>query len=102
MASHSCAPYRGYGIEVHVSPDETGTLGANVPGYALRWRVSPPGAPNDEVVSFAEQCVFISEFDATAYGEGRAHTFIDHMLSLQAPEKDAADKQGSTEQTFKA
>jgi hypothetical protein len=102
MASHSCSPYRGYGIEAHVSPDETGTLGSNVPAYALRWRVSPPGAPNDEVVSFAEECLFISEFDAIVYGEGRAHLFIDHMLSLETSKKDTADKQGSAEQTFKA
>lgn len=102
MASHSCSPYRGYGIEVLVSPDESGTLGANVVGYALRWRVSPAGAPNDEVVSFAEESVFISEFDAIAYGEGRAHAFIDQLLSLQSSKQDAADKQGNTEHTFKA
>ncbi|CAD6545642.1 hypothetical protein [Paraburkholderia metrosideri] len=102
MASHSCVPYRGHGIEVHVSPDPTGTLGANVVGFALRWTVSSPDAPHDELISFAEQCVFISEFDALTYGEARAHSFIDHMLSLPASTKDAADKQGSTEQTSRS
>lgn len=102
MTRHSCAPYRGYAIELHVGPDAMGTLGSNVQGYALRWTASLADAPNDEVVSFAEQSVFITEFDAIAYGEARAHAFIDHLLSLHAPKRDPADRQGNTEQTFKA
>jgi hypothetical protein len=97
MASHSCAPYRGYGIDIHVSPDTAGTLGSHVAGYVLRWRVSSPGAPNEELVSFAEQYVFISEFDALTFGEARAHTFIDYVASCPSstsslPERSAADR----------
>lgn len=102
MAIQSCASYRGHGIQIHVSRDTTGTLGVNLAGFALRWTVSSLGAPHDELISFAEACVFISEFDAATYGEARAHSFIDHMLSLPSSNQDAADKRDSIEQTFKS
>jgi hypothetical protein len=82
MSSQSCAPYRGCHIEVHVTPAKAHVIGGVTRRFRVLWTVSSPGHLNREVASFQEQFNFLSEHEAFRYGENRAHTFIDSVLSV--------------------
>lgn len=88
MTTQSYAPYRGCQIEVHVTPAKTHVIGGMARRFRVSWTVSSPGQMNRDVASFPEQFNFLSEQEAFRYGENRAHTFIDSILS--APSDGAA------------
>lgn len=81
MSTQSYAPYRGCNIEVHVTPARSHALGGIYRRFRVSWKVSSPGIPDRQVASFPEQFDFLSEYEAFRYGENRAHTFIDSILS---------------------
>jgi hypothetical protein len=81
MSGQTYVPYRGWKIEVHVTPARTYALGGIARRYRVSWTISKPGGREGEFASFPEQFDFLSEQDAFAYGENRAHTYIDSMLS---------------------
>ncbi|MPW24043.1 hypothetical protein GCT13_47210 [Paraburkholderia sp. CNPSo 3157] len=81
MSTKSYTPYRGCKIEVHVTPAKWHAFGCICRRYRVSWMVSSPGNPDELLASFPEQFDFLTEQEAFRYGEGRAHTFIDSILS---------------------
>jgi hypothetical protein len=59
-------------------------MGGMTRRFRVSWSVSWPDFLNQEVVSFPEQFVFLSEQEAFRYGENRAHTYVDSILSTKA------------------
>lgn len=81
MSIRCYAPYRGCDIEVHVSISRSNWLGGKYRRYRVSWTVTMPGRPTSQLVSFPEQFDFLTENEAFKYGENRAHTYIDSVLS---------------------
>jgi hypothetical protein len=79
MSSQAYVPYRGYRIEVHVTPVAKRQIGGGARRYRVSWEVSSSQHPMQTVVSFPEQFEFLSEQHAFKYGENRAHTYIDSI-----------------------
>ena len=88
MSTVSYASYRDCSIDVHVTPARSHALGGVYRRFRVSWTVSSPGVPEQQVSSFPEKFDFLTEQEAFRYGEKRAHTFIDSMLSSpsQRPE----------------
>lgn len=85
MPCQSYAPYREFKIDVQVTTGKTLCLHTVGRRYKVSWAVSPSGQSAQKVIaSFQEQLEFMTEQDAFRYAEGRAHTFIDCMLSKGA------------------
>jgi hypothetical protein len=87
MSTQDYAPYRGCNIEVHVTPSKSHWLGGKFRRYRVSWAVALPGNPEKEFVSFPEQFDFLTEQEAFKYGENRAHTYIDSILSTPSPKR---------------
>jgi hypothetical protein len=85
MSSQSYVPYRGCSIDVHVTSARSQALGGTHRRYRVSWTVSSAGDPDRRVASFPEQFEFLTAQEAFRYGEKRAHTFIDCMLSRPSP-----------------
>ena len=85
MPSQSYAPYRGCSIDVHVTPARSQALGGTHRRFRVSWTVYSLGDPHRKVASVPEQLEFLTEQEAFRYGEKRAHTFIDCMLSRPSP-----------------
>ncbi|SEJ13774.1 hypothetical protein SAMN05192539_100725 [Paraburkholderia diazotrophica] len=81
MSSQYYAPYRGCGIEVHVTLSKSHAIGGMYRRFRVSWTVSFPDQPDRKVANFPEQFDFLSEHEAFRYGESRAHTFIDSIFS---------------------
>jgi hypothetical protein len=81
MSIQEYAPYRGCRIEVNVTLSKTHWLGGKYRRYRVSWTVTLPGNPEQELVSFPEQFDFLTEREAFRYGENRAHTYIDSIMS---------------------
>ncbi|MPW23896.1 conserved hypothetical protein [Paraburkholderia piptadeniae] len=81
MPTVSYATYRGYSIDVHVTPARSHSLGGAYRRFRVSWTVSSAGDESHEVTSFQEKFDFLSEEEAFRYGGKRAHTFIDSILS---------------------
>jgi hypothetical protein len=81
MSTQSYEPYRGCHITVHVTPAKAHVIGGMTRRFRVSWGVSSPGLLDREVASFPEQFVFLSEREAFRYGEKRAHTYVDSLLS---------------------
>ncbi|WP_082625031.1 hypothetical protein [Paraburkholderia caribensis] len=81
MPFQSYLPYRNCTVDVCVTPAKTYALGGVYRRYRVTWTISSPGRTGNQVVSFPEQFDFLSEQEAFRYGEKRAHTFIDSILS---------------------
>jgi hypothetical protein len=75
------SPYRGCDVEVHVTMSRSQWLGGKYRRFRVSWTVTIPGGPARHLVSFPEQFDFLTEQEAFRYGEKRAHTFIDSMLT---------------------
>jgi hypothetical protein len=81
MSYRSYAPYRGYGIEVQVTPAKTLSFHGVGHRYRASWTISSPGHLEPDAASFPDCLEFMSEEEALRYGEKRAHTFIDCIIS---------------------
>ncbi|SIT37971.1 conserved hypothetical protein [Paraburkholderia ribeironis] len=99
MSSQSYAPYRDCHIEVRVTPAKTHSLGGTCRRYRVSWTVASLGNPRQEFASFPEQFDFLSEQDAFRYGENRAHTYIDSVLSVPPKRRMAGDSSPHTHKT---
>ena len=79
MRDHTCQPYRELGI--HVRVDENAALSFNgvEPRYTVTWYVHKEARflPESVVASYAESLEFACPEEAVAYGQRRAHTFVD-------------------------
>ncbi|MGF6659527.1 hypothetical protein QF000_001171 [Paraburkholderia atlantica] len=92
MSIQEYAPYRGCDIEVNVTLSKTHWLGGKYRRYRVSWTVRLPGNPHQEVVSFPEQFDFLTEREAFRYGENRAHTYVDSMLSTPSQRRRLRDE----------
>lgn len=82
MVSHSCAPYRGYGIYLKVMEFQTTSFDGQDRRYTVTWSIHRDGPfLSAALASFLEPVEFMSVGEALDHGEGRAHTFIDSMLA---------------------
>ena len=81
MSSQSYAPYRYHCIEVHVTPARAFAIGGTARRYRVSWTVSSLEHP-ELVASFPEQFDFLSEQEASRYGENRAHTYVDSLVCV--------------------
>jgi hypothetical protein len=77
MSYESCAPYRGYGIEVCVTPCKSLSFNGMGRRYRVSWSIFQPDRMSPAIASFPEQAEFLHEHEAFRYGESRAHTYID-------------------------
>ncbi|MDH6146576.1 MULTISPECIES: hypothetical protein [Paraburkholderia] len=103
MSIQEYAPYRGCNIEVNVTLSKTHWLGGKYRRYRVSWTVTLPGNPEEELLSFPEQFDFLTEHEAFKYGENRAHTFVDSMLSTPSQRRrfrDAAARPGTRHDVF--
>jgi hypothetical protein len=81
MPCQSCAPYRGFKVDVQVTTGKTLRLHSAGRRYKVSWIIRSFDESAEKIAGFPERLEFISEQDAIRYAEGRAHTFIDGMLS---------------------
>ncbi|MEI6001703.1 hypothetical protein H3V53_32435 [Paraburkholderia bengalensis] len=81
MSSQYYAPYRGCSIEVHVSLSKAHAIGGMYRRFRVSCTIAFPERPDRKLVNFPEQFDFLSEQEAFRYGESRARTFIDSILS---------------------
>ncbi|MEI5997102.1 hypothetical protein H3V53_07775 [Paraburkholderia bengalensis] len=81
MSSQYDVPYRRCSIEVHVTASKGHAIGGMYRRFRVSWAISFPEHPERKVVNFPEQFDFLSEQEALRYGESRARTFIDSILS---------------------
>jgi hypothetical protein len=81
MSTQSYGPYRGCHIEVQVTPAKAHVMGGMTRRFRVSWSVASPGLMDQEVARFPEPFVFLSEQDAFRYGENRAYTYVDSLLS---------------------
>jgi hypothetical protein len=85
MPYQSCAPYRGFDIDIQATTGKSLCLHAPGRRYKVCWTISSVGQSGKTLASFPEQLEFLSENEAFRYAEDRAHTFIDGMLSAKSP-----------------
>jgi hypothetical protein len=81
MSYQTYESYRGYGIEVQVTPAKTLSFHGVGHRYRASWTITSPGHFEPGVASFPECLEFMSEEEAFRYGKKRAHTFIDCIIS---------------------
>jgi hypothetical protein len=77
MSYEACAPYRGYGVEVCVTPCKSLSFHGMGCRYRVSWSIFPPDNLSSAIASFPERAEFLHEDEAFRYGKNRAHTFID-------------------------
>ena len=94
MSSQSCSPYRGFAIDVRVTPARSHALMRTCRCYRVSWAVSAREDPDREMASFSEQFEFLTEHEAFNYAEKRAHAYIDSVLSTPSHERRKADFSG--------
>ncbi|MDR6449660.1 hypothetical protein J2794_005798 [Paraburkholderia terricola] len=85
MAFQTFSSYRGYSIDVQVTPARTLSFHGVGRRYKVSWLIKRSADPGDEIASFPERLEFMSEDEAFRYAQNRAHTFIDCMLSRKYP-----------------
>lgn len=81
MFYESSAPYRGYCIEVRVTPCRSLSFHGMGCRFRVSWSIFPPDKLSPAIASFPEQAEFLHEDEALRYGESRAHTFVDCAIS---------------------
>ena len=87
MSTMSYASYRGCGIDVCVTPARVHAVGGIYRRFRVSWTVTLPTDPDRRLTSLPEKFDFLTEKDAFRYGEKRAHTFIDSVLSTPSQKR---------------
>jgi len=90
MSSQIYVPYRGYKIEVRVTPATTCHIGGVVHRYRVSWHVTSLEDPDQDVASFPEQFDFLSETQAFRYGESRAQAYVDSIECVPSAKRRSA------------
>jgi hypothetical protein len=81
MPYQSCAPYRGFNIDLQATTGKSLCLHAPGRRYKVSWTICSVGQSEQTLASFPEQLEFLTENEAFRYAEDRAHMFIDGMLA---------------------
>lgn len=79
MSDHTCRPYRGLGVHVRVAENAALSFNGVEPRYTVTWYVHEENHffPENVFASYAEPLEFTCPEEAVAYGQRRAHTFVD-------------------------
>ncbi|GAB7522519.1 hypothetical protein PBS_15030 [Paraburkholderia sp. 2C] len=77
----SCKPYRGYAIEVQLSPSRVLSFAGLQRRYAVSWSIYSANDAVAPVANFPERVNFLTDEAAYRYGEDRAHAFIDCLMA---------------------
>lgn len=80
MSAQTCAPYRGYRIDVQVTPSQSIAFSGVQRRYTVLWSIFSYDE-TAQPASFPETVEFLSRDAAFRYGEKRAHAFVDCTLS---------------------
>jgi hypothetical protein len=80
MQNQSCAPYRGFTIDVRIKANNVVSLNGKELRYSVSWSILSSDLPATAVTSLPQQLDFLSREEAFSYAERRAHTFIDGCL----------------------
>ncbi|TCG06914.1 hypothetical protein BZM27_23290 [Paraburkholderia steynii] len=81
MNTQSCAPYRGFNIDIHVTANNIVSIDGRDVRYSVHWSIFST-EPVSSIASLPEDRNFLSSDAAFSYGERRAHTFIDACVNL--------------------
>ena len=81
MNTQSCAPYRGFNVDVHVITTNTVSLNGQERRYSVSWSIAWTEPTASSIDSLPEQLGFLSWDSAFSYGERRAHVFIDSLIN---------------------
>lgn len=81
MASQLYKPYRGYKIEVRVTPGNSFSFSGVERRYTVAWSIFSMKSRAAPIASFPERVDFMTETDAFKYGERKARTFIDDTMN---------------------
>jgi hypothetical protein len=81
MPYQSCAPYRGFNIDLQATTGKSLCLHAPGRRYKVSWTICSVGQSEQTLASFPEQLEFLTENEAFRYAGDRAHMFIDGMLA---------------------
>ncbi|MDR6495889.1 hypothetical protein ACOCG7_04165 [Paraburkholderia sp. DD10] len=100
MSFQIFASYRGYSINVQVTPARTLSFHGVGRRYKVSWFIKKSGHPGEEIAGFPERLEFMSEHEAFRYAENRAHTFIDCVLSRRHAARPAVEGGASQERSL--
>ena len=81
MNTQSCAPYRGFNVDVHVITSNVISLEGQEVRYSVFWSIVSTEPTATSIDSLPEKLGFLSWDSALSYGERRAHAFIDRLIS---------------------
>ncbi len=81
MANRCYNPYRGYQIEVSVTPGNSVSFKGVERRYTVAWSIFSMKSRAAPIASFPERIDFMTETDAFKYGEKKARTFIDGTMN---------------------
>jgi hypothetical protein len=79
MSDYTCRPYRGFGVHVRVHENAALSFNGLEPRFTVTWYLHA-GAhflPQNVIASYSERLAFACPDEAVAYGQRRAHTFVD-------------------------
>ncbi|MPW22998.1 hypothetical protein GCT13_41025 [Paraburkholderia sp. CNPSo 3157] len=82
MNTQSCAPYRGFNVDVRVITSNTVSRNGQERRYSVSWSIASTETTASSIDSLPEQFAFLSWDSAFSYGERRAHVFIDGLISI--------------------
>ncbi|MEP9323962.1 hypothetical protein PPMP20_12585 [Paraburkholderia phymatum] len=80
MEMQSCAPYRGFSIDLTVTSTNVVSIDGKQSRYSVSWSVCSCAAHSASIASLPADIDFMSPDEAFSYGETRAHVFIDACL----------------------
>ena len=79
----SCEPYRGYAIEIQITPNRVLSFAGIQRRYNVSWAIYSATDAVAPVANFPERVNFLSDEAAISYGESRAHAFIDCLWACK-------------------
>lgn len=79
MRDYPCRPYRGLGVHVRVSENTAVSFNGLEPRFTVTWYLHTEGhfLPQNVIASYSERLEFACPEEAVAYGQRRAHSFVD-------------------------
>jgi hypothetical protein len=77
MKSQTCAPYRGYTVDVKVSTLKSNSLGGLQLRFSVSWSIFSRTHSGSVIASLPRQLNFLTHDAAFAYAERQARRFID-------------------------
>ncbi|MBP0596308.1 hypothetical protein J8I87_43385 [Paraburkholderia sp. LEh10] len=80
METQSCAPYRGFSIDLTVTSNNVISIDGKEYRYSVSWSVRSSGTHSTPIASLPAEVDFMTPDEAFSYGETRAQVFIDGCL----------------------